>query len=92
MVGAVVSRAGGAMAKYMVINEHSAEQCQAMEAALPKLPAHLKGADFYCTCPGGVHGYFMILDGDSVEDVLGGMPDELRLGSTQARVLEIFKL
>lgn len=80
------------MTKYMVINEHSPEQCEAMEEGLPKLPPHLKGADFYCTCPGGVHGYYMILEGDSTEEVLGGMPDELKLGSTKALALEIFKL
>lgn len=80
------------MTKFMVINEHSADQCEAMEAGLPNLPPHLKGADFYCTCPGGVHGYFMILEGDSVGEVLGDLPEDMRLGSTKALALEIFKL
>jgi hypothetical protein len=52
----------------------------------------IKGTDFYCTCPGGVHGYFMIQEGDSAEEVLGLLPKEMKLGSTRALVLEIFKL
>jgi hypothetical protein len=48
------------VAQYMVINEHDPEQCAAMEAGIPKLSPELKGTDFHCTCPGGVHGYFMI--------------------------------
>jgi hypothetical protein len=80
------------MAQYMVTNEHAPDECEAMEAAIPKLPAALKGTDFYCTCPGGVHGYFMILDGDSAQEVLALLPEELKLGSTKALVLETFKL
>src|ERR671918_563483 len=66
------------MAQYIVINEHSPDQCSAMEAAIPKLPPELKGTDFYCTCPGGVHGYFMIFEGDSAEEVLGIVPADDR--------------
>jgi hypothetical protein len=80
------------VAQYMVINEHDPEQCSAMEAGIPKLPPELKGTDFYCTCPGGVHGYFMIQEGDSAEEVLALLPNEMKLGSTKALVLEIFKL
>jgi hypothetical protein len=80
------------MAQYMVINEHAPEDCGAMEAGIPRLPLELKGADFYCTCPGGVHGYFMIREGDSAEEVLAPLPDEMKLGTTKALVLEVFKL
>jgi hypothetical protein len=80
------------VAQYMVINEHGPEHCDAMEAGIPKLSSELKGTDFYCTCPGGVHGYFMIREGDSAEEVLGLLPDEMKLGSTKALVLETFKL
>ena len=80
------------MATYMVINDHSPEDCGAMEAGLPNLTPELKGTDFYCTCPGGVHGYFMILTGDSAEEVLANLPRELKMGSTKALVLEVFKL
>lgn len=80
------------MAHFMVINEHGPEQCDVMETALPKLPGELKGQDFYCTCPGGRHGYFMIREGDSAEEVLGVLPEEMKLGSTRALLLEVFKL
>jgi hypothetical protein len=80
------------MAQYIVINEHDPEQCAAMEAGIPNLPPELKGQDFYCTCPGGVHGYFMIREGDSAEEVLALLPKEMKLGSTKALVLEAFKL
>lgn len=80
------------MARYIVVNEHSPDQCEAMDAGLPKLPPELKGRDFYCTCPGGAHGYFMLLEGDSAEDVLRVFPEELKLGSTKALVLEVFQL
>ncbi|MFN2491061.1 MAG: hypothetical protein ABR529_15285 [Actinomycetota bacterium] len=80
------------MAQYIVINEHAPNECGAMEAAIPKLPPKLKGTDFYCTCPGGVHGYFMILEGDSAQEVLALLPEELKLGLTKALVLETFKL
>jgi hypothetical protein len=63
-----------------------------MEAGIPKIPPALKGKDFYCTCPGGVHGYFMILEGDSAQEVLALLPEEVKLGSTKALVLEAFKL
>jgi hypothetical protein len=32
-----------------------------MEAGLDRLPEHLKGKDFNCTCPFGKHGFYMIL-------------------------------
>jgi hypothetical protein len=34
----------------------------------------------------------MIQSGDSAEEVLALLPDEMKLGSTKALVLEIFKL
>lgn len=80
------------MAQYIIINTHTPEQCEAMEAGIPKLPPALKGKDFYCTCPGGVHGYFMFHEGDSSEEVLADFPEEVLLGNTKALVLEVFKL
>jgi hypothetical protein len=80
------------MAQYMVVNEHGPEHCDVMEAGIPKLSSKLKGTEFYCTCPGGLHGYFMIREGDSAEEVLALLPDEMKLGSTKALVLEVFKL
>jgi hypothetical protein len=80
------------MSRFIVVNEHSADQCKAMEADIPNIPPELKGKDFYCTCPGGAHGYFMFLEGDSAEDVLGMLPPSLHLGTTRALPLEVFKL
>ena len=80
------------MPQYMIVNEHDPDQCEAMDAGIPKLPPELRGKDFYCTCPGGVHGYFMILEGDSAEEILGRFPEEFRMGPTKALALEVFKL
>jgi len=46
---------------YMIVNEYSPEDCEAMDAGIPIFPEHWKGTSFYCTCPGGVHGYFMVV-------------------------------
>ena len=80
------------MAQYIVINEHTSEQCGPMEKDMDKIPDRLRGLDFLCTCPGGVHGYYMVIEGDSSEDVLRALPESMRLGSTKAVPLEIFKL
>lgn len=80
------------MSLYMVVNEHQPEDCQPMEAGIPKIPAALRGTDFYCTCPGGTHGFFILMEGDSAEQVLGLLPEELFMGSTRAMPLEVFKL
>ncbi|MFN2545042.1 MAG: hypothetical protein ABR600_10820 [Actinomycetota bacterium] len=81
------------MPRYMILNSHSPEECEAMEADVDKLSPALKGADFYCTCPFGEHGYYMFLEGDSSGEVLGILPDSLRLGgSTRAVQYEIWQL
>jgi hypothetical protein len=76
----------------MVINEHAPAECEPMEAGLDHLPAHLKGKDFYCTCPFGRHGFYMILEGESSEQVVQGLPTELLLGNTRVGQLEVFRL
>jgi hypothetical protein len=81
-----------AMTRYIVVNEHTPEQCGPMERDMDKIPDRLRGLDFLCTCPGGVHGYYMVMEGDSAEDVLKALPESLRLGATRAQSLEIFKL
>lgn len=80
------------MATYLIINEHRAEECEPMEAGMDRLPEHLKGKNFYCTCPYGKHGFYMILDGESSEQVVAGLPPELLISSTRAEQVEVFKL
>ena len=80
------------MATYLVINEHAPEGCEPMEGGLDHIPEHLKGKDFYCTCPFGKHGFYMILEGDSSDQVVQGLPSELLIGSTRVEQLEVFRL
>ena len=77
---------------YIIVNEHSPEQCEAMEAGIPDIPQQWKGTNFYCTCPGGVHGYFMIVDADSAEDLMRLLPVPFKAGNTKALPLEVFRL
>jgi hypothetical protein len=76
---------------YLVINHHEPEQCAPMDAGIEKIGEHLRGKDFYCTCPFGEHAYYMILVGESSQEVIEGLPAEWRPG-TRAVPLEIFKL
>jgi hypothetical protein len=81
------------MARYMVINSHTPEECEPMEEDADKLPAELKGQDFYCTCPFGEHGYYLFLEGDSSQEVLALIPPSLRAGGTTRAVpYEVWKL
>lgn len=79
------------MPQYIVINRHRAEECDPMEVVLQHLPEHLRGKDLLCTCPYGVHGYYMVLEGETGEEVILGLPPELQKGS-QALQIEIFPL
>lgn len=77
---------------YMIVNEHSPEDCGPMEAGIPKVPTRWKGTEFYCTCPAGTHGYFMIVEATSTEEVMQLLPAEFKAGSTKALPLEVFQL
>lgn len=76
---------------YIVINKHSSEECEPMDAGIEKVGDHLKGREFLCTCPFGEHAFYMILEGDSSDDVINGLPPEWRPG-TRAIGLETFRL
>ena len=80
------------MGRYMVLNTHAPEQCEPMEADVDKIPPELKGQDFYCTCPGGEHAYYMFIEGDTSEQVLGLYPPSLKLGHTRAIPVESWHL
>lgn len=58
---------------------------------MPHLPDRMKGRDFICTCPYGEHGFYMILEGESSEELIGALPTELRPG-TRALGVEIMTL
>ena len=77
--------------KYMVVNRHEADYCEPMEAALTHLPDHLEGQELLCPCPHGEHGFYMVLEGESSEAVIEGLPAEMRLG-TRAVPIEVLKL
>lgn len=76
---------------YMVTNRHSPEDCQRMDAGINRVRDHLKGQTFYCSCPFGEHGFLMILEANSSEEVIEGLPPEWRRG-TRAVPLETFKI
>ena len=81
------------MARYMLINHHAPEECEGMEADTDRLSPALRGADFYCTCPFGEHGYYMFLEGESSEEVLALIPPSLRGGGTTRAVqYEVWQL
>ncbi len=80
------------MARYLVLNTHSPEQCEQMEVDSDKLGAELRGKEFHCTCPAGEHAYYMFVDGDTAEQVLGYFPASFKLGRTRALPVETMQL
>jgi hypothetical protein len=82
---------GVEMGKYIVVNAHRPEECEAMEADVAKIGPELKNTDFLCTCPAGEHGYYMIVEGETAEQVLGYFPPSLKLGKTRAVPLEVMR-
>lgn len=80
------------MGRYLVLNTHAPEECEPMEADVGKIGPELKGKDFLCTCPGGEHAYYMVLDGDTAEQVLGYFPPSFKLGKIRAVPLEVMQL
>lgn len=76
---------------YIVINHHEPEECASLEPGFTTFREHLNGKDFYCPCPFGEHSYYMIVEGDSSDEVIAGLPTEWRKG-TRAIPIEIFHL
>jgi len=83
---------GVTMGRYLVINSHTPQECEEQEADIDKIGPELKGVDLLCTCPGGEHVYYMILEGDTAEQVLGYFPPSFKLGKMRALPLEIMRL
>jgi hypothetical protein len=63
-----------------------------MEAAVAEIGPELKGKDFYCTCPAGEHAFYMFLEGETAEQVLGYFPAGLKVGKTRAIPVETWQL
>jgi hypothetical protein len=83
-----------AMPQFLIHNRHEPEECQALYEeyeAMGGLPAAFKGHEYFCTCPTGDHGAYVIVDGDSADAVLAMLPPKYRAG---ARVIggEILEL
>ncbi|MFC5730821.1 MULTISPECIES: hypothetical protein [Nocardioides] len=76
---------------YLVVNHHKPEECEALEPGFSRLPQHLIGKDFYCPCPYGEHSFYMIVEADSSEEVIQGLPPEFQPG-TRAVPIEILRL
>jgi hypothetical protein len=82
------------MAAYLLHNVHPAEECQALDEeyqAQEGLPLSWKGHEFFCTCPTGDHGAYVIAEGASAEDVLAQLPPKFR-SFTRAISGEILEL
>lgn len=77
--------------QYMVTHRHPPEECETQDSDIEELPAHLKGKDFYCSCPYGEHGFVMFIEGETAEEVIRGLPAAWRKG-TRAVGVEVFKL
>ncbi len=80
------------MGRYMVLNEHTPEECEEMEADMDKIGAELRGKDFFCTCPAGDHAFYMFLDGDTAEQVLGYFPPSFKIGKIRAVPVDTMRL
>lgn len=79
------------MGQFLVINHHTPEECEAISPGIERPPARLKGTKFYCPCPYGEHSFYMVLEGNSAENILESLPPSFRPG-TRAVGLEIFDL
>jgi hypothetical protein len=62
------------MAEFVLINQHSEEEhaglMEEYQQSTDALPPAMKGEVQYCTCPGGEHGGYWMVDADSAEDAL----------------------
>lgn len=80
------------MATYILQNTHRPEECEALgqEAQENPAPISLKGTQFLCTCPGGLHGAVFAVEARSEAEALAIVGPKFRAG-TRAYVGEIFE-
>ncbi|MBI1885486.1 MAG: hypothetical protein HYS09_04115 [Chloroflexi bacterium] len=65
------------MAQYLLhCREHTDAECEEMNKEFESydVPEGLKGRDFYCSCPHGVHGGWMVVEASSADAALPLMP------------------
>ena len=62
------------MPQFVLINQHTAEEHSAMMEEYmqnkDRTPPGLKGQVEYCTCPGGEHGGYWMVEADSADQAL----------------------
>ena len=72
------------MAQFLIHNRHEPHECQALNEeyeAMDGLPVAFTGHEYFCTCPAGDHGAYVIVDGDSADTVLAILPPKYRGGA-----------
>jgi hypothetical protein len=62
------------MPEFVLINQHAAEEHGALMDEYmqnsDKIPAAVKGQVEYCTCPGGEHGGYWMVEAESEDEAL----------------------
>lgn len=63
------------MAKFMLVCEHEANDCEAISEEFEELgvPAIYRGVEASCSCPFGVHGGWAVVEAQSEEDALASL-------------------
>lgn len=79
------------MVPYLVINRHGPGDCEAISPGLKDPPPHLRGTKFYCPCAYGEHSFYMVVEGETAEEVIQSLHPAMRPG-TRAVAIEIFDL
>jgi hypothetical protein len=72
------------MATFLIHNRHQAAECPVLDEeyqAMGGVPAALRGHEYFCTCPTGDHGAYVVVDGDSADQVLAMLPPKYRAGT-----------
>ncbi len=72
------------MAQFLIHNRHEPQECEDLNKeyeAIGGLPAPFKGHEYFCTCPTGDHGAYVVVDGDSADAVLAMLPPKYRAGA-----------
>jgi hypothetical protein len=57
------------MAQFILVCDHTPEQCAQLNQELQSLgtPVIYKGKDFFCSCPHGLHGGWVVVEAETAE-------------------------